>query len=227
MDATFERLVTPRLVIRRFAATDAEAFARYRSLPEVARYQSWDAPYPVERARAFVDWMAEHHPDEPGEWYQLAIATRAAPASLVGDCVLRPRAEEPLVADIGFTLDPAAQGRGFATEAVGALLRYLFEDRGKHKVCAECDTRNEASWRLLERLGFRREGELRESFHDGPAWASEYLYGLLAEEWLSRSAAMSTTASSARASSDARSASSAAASSGSSAARGRPATNTQ
>lgn len=186
VDTSFDRLLTPRLVLRRFVPADAEVFARYRSLPEIARFQSWDAPYPLERARAFVDWMSAHHPDEPGEWYQLAIATRADPAAIIGDCVMRPRADEPLVTDIGFTLAPSAQGRGYATEAVGALLRYLFEDRGKHKVCADCDTRNDASWRLLERLGFLREGELRESYRDGDAWADDYLYGLLAAEWRAR-----------------------------------------
>jgi len=51
---------------------------------------------------------------------------------------------------------------------------------------ADCDTRNEASWRLLERLGFRREGELRETFRDGGAWASEYVYGRLATDWPAR-----------------------------------------
>ena len=84
---------------------------------------------------------------------------------------------------MGFTLDPGAQGHGYATEAVGEVLRYLFEDRGKHKVCADCDTRNEPSWRLLERLGFEREGELREGFREADGWASEYLYGLLATSW--------------------------------------------
>ena len=134
MDADFDRLLTERLVIRRFAAADARAFARYRSLPEVARYQSWEAPYSIERARAFVDWMAAHHPDEPGEWYQLAVATRDDPTRLIGDCAFMARASEPVIADIGYTFDPAYQGRGYATEAVGELVRYLFEDRGKHKV---------------------------------------------------------------------------------------------
>jgi aminoglycoside 6'-N-acetyltransferase len=66
---------------------------------------------------------------------------------------------------------------------VGELVRYLFADRGKHKVCADCDTRNVPSWRLLDGLGFRREGELRETFRDGRGWANEYLYGLLDSEW--------------------------------------------
>ena len=178
---------TERLVIRRFAAADARAFARYRSLPEVARYQSWEAPYPIERARAFVDWMSAHHPDEPGEWYQLAVATRDDPTRLIGDCAFMARASEPVIADIGYTFDPAYQGRGYATEAVGELVRYLFEDRGKHKITADCDTRNDGSWRLLERLGFTREAEFRAAFRDGDGWGDEYVYGLLADEWRERS----------------------------------------
>jgi RimJ/RimL family protein N-acetyltransferase len=186
VDVSFDRLFTPRLVLRRFASTDATALAEYRSLPEVARYQSWDAPYPRERAEAFIAWLGEHHPDDPGEWHQLAIAEREAPDRLIGDCGFRPRADEPLIVDMGFTLSPAVQGRGYATEAVGEVIRYLFEDRGKHKVCADCDTRNDASWQLMERLGFVREGALRSSYRDGAAWADEYLYGLLESDWRRR-----------------------------------------
>ena len=183
MDAAFDRLETPRLILRRFVPTDAPALAHYRSLPEVARYQSWDTPFALERAEAFIAWLGLHHPDTPGEWHQLAIAERGRPDVLIGDCGFHPHGDEPRVADVGFTLDPALQGRGYATEAVGAVVRYLFAVRDKHRVVADCDTRNDASWRLLERLGFRREGELRESYHDGREWAGEYLYGLLAADW--------------------------------------------
>ncbi len=186
MDLAFDRLLTPRLVLRRFTSTDASTLAAYRSMPEVARFQGWDAPYPVERAEAFVAWLSEHHPDEPGEWYQVAIAEREDPGRLIGDCGIRPRADEPSIVDIGFTLDPTVRGRGYATEAVGEVVRYLFEDRRKHKVCADCDARNEASWRLLERLGLRREGTLRASYRDGDTWADEHLYGLLAADWHGR-----------------------------------------
>jgi len=200
VDVEFDRLLTPRLVIRRFVPGDAAAFARYRSIPEVARFQSWSAPYPLEQAEAFVAWLADAHPDAPGEWFQLAIAQRDRPDRLIGDCGFRARGNEPAIADIGFTLDPAAQGHGYATEAIGEVVRYLFEDRGKHKVCADCDTRNDRSWRLLERLGFQREGELREAFRDAGGWASEYLYGLLAPTWHAARERGSTTAAGASAS---------------------------
>jgi aminoglycoside 6'-N-acetyltransferase len=187
VDTEFDRLLTRRLVIRRFTPGDAQAFARYRSVPEVARYQSWDAPYSMDRANAFVEWMGSHHPDEPGEWYQLAIATRDDPGALIGDCAFQPRATEPGIVDIGYTLSSEAQGHGYATEAIAALVRYLFDDRGKHKVAADCDTRNEASWRLLERLGFTREATFRAAFRDGDGWGDAYVYGLLADEWIERS----------------------------------------
>lgn len=186
MDDAFDRLLTERLVIRRFTTADAEAFARYRSIPAVARYQSWEAPYSLDRARSFVGWMESHYPDERGEWYQLAIATRDDPGTLIGDCAFQARAAEPLIADIGYSLDPAVQGNGYGTEAITELVRYLFEDRTKHKVCADCDIRNEPSWKLLERVGFRREGEMHEAFWDGDGWASEYLYGMLASDWHAR-----------------------------------------
>ncbi|MEI7744267.1 MAG: GNAT family protein [Chloroflexota bacterium] len=186
MDVAFDRLLTPRLLLRRFGDADAEALSRYRSDPEVARYQGWDAPFLVEHARAFTAWLAGRHPDEPGEWYQLAIVHREDPDTLVGDCGFRARIEEPGIVDIGFTLDPAVHGRGYATEAVGELLRYLFEDRGKHRLCADCDSRNAPSWRLLERLGFRREGELRQSYCHAGQWADEFLYAILADDWRER-----------------------------------------
>ena len=97
------------------------------------------------------------------------------------------RASEPVIVDIGYTFDPAYQGREYATEAVGELVRYLFEDRAKHKVTADCDTRNDGSWRLLERLGFTREAAFRAAFRDGDSWGDEYVYGLLADEWRQRS----------------------------------------
>ena len=82
-DAGFTELRTARLVIRRFALADAEAFAAYRSDPEVARYQGWDTPYAVDEAVAFISGLAD--PGTPGEWCQLAVT---ADGRLVGDVAL-------------------------------------------------------------------------------------------------------------------------------------------
>lgn len=90
------------------------------------------------------------------------------------------------LARIGFTLATEAQGRGFATEAVTALLDYLFHTRGKHRVAADCDPRNLASVALLERVGMRREAHHRRSAWWKGGWTDEFVYAVLADEWTAR-----------------------------------------
>ncbi len=150
-DASFTSLTTARLVIRRFTLDDVAVFAGYRSDPDVARYQSWSAPYPVESARPFIESLAAANPDEPGGWFQFALALRSDPSSLIGDLALG-TIDAGRQAEIGFTLAPAHQGAGYATEAVEALLDYLFTTRGKYRVEAGCDDRNRSSARLLQRV---------------------------------------------------------------------------
>lgn len=174
-------IATERLVLRRFRASDAETLAAYRSSPQVARYQSWDAPVSMAAAREFVAAMAAGHPDEPG-WFQYALE-RAEDKAHIGDVAVHLQ-ENRMQAEIGYTLAPAYQGQGFAGEAVRALLDHLFKVRGLHKVSAECDARNVASARLLERIGFTREGLLRAHTWIKGEWTDDAHYGLLAEEWL-------------------------------------------
>lgn len=85
---------------------------------------------------------------------------------------------------LGWTLDPAWTGQGFATEAVDAVLRICFEDLGLRRVIAECFAANEPSWRLMERVGMRREAHtVRDSLHRSGEWLDGFSYALLAEEW--------------------------------------------
>jgi RimJ/RimL family protein N-acetyltransferase len=172
---------TERLVLRRFRASDAETLAAYRSDPEVARYQSWTAPVTVEQARVIVASLAAGDPDRPG-WFQYAIE-RASDRAHIGDVGVDLHANRRQ-ADIGFTLAPAYQRRGYAAEAVRAVLDHLFRVRGLHKVSAEVDARNTPSARVLERVGFSREGLRRSHTFLKGEWTDDLLYGLLADEWL-------------------------------------------
>jgi RimJ/RimL family protein N-acetyltransferase len=181
-DDVFTQLSTPRLSLRRFRESDAEAFSRYRSDPAVARYQDWDSPYPVEQARRFVTVMAREPADVPGEWLQIAV-TMAGDDALVGDCAFSPQAHEPRAVEIGFTIAPEHQGRGYAREAVSSLLRYLFEQLGKHRVIASCDPRNTPSVNVLETVGMRREGHMVESTWAKGEWTDDLLFAILRSEW--------------------------------------------
>ena len=77
-DVGFTELPGQRVVLRRFQPQDVAEFVAYRSRPEVARYQNWDAPYPPEQGERFVAQMTMRHPDTPGEWFQFAVVLRAA-----------------------------------------------------------------------------------------------------------------------------------------------------
>jgi aminoglycoside 6'-N-acetyltransferase len=184
-DARFNELVSGRIALRRFVAADVDVFVRYRSDPAVARYQTWDAPYPPSSGERLIAGLAEQHPDTAGEWFQYAMVLRST-RELIGDCASGTDADDPRIAEIGFTLRPEYQGHGYATEGAGALLGYLFGERGKHRVTARCDARNDASVRVLERLGMRREGHLRESAWAKGEWTDDLLYAMLDYEWAAR-----------------------------------------
>lgn len=178
-------LETERLVLRRFRADDAPVLAAYRSDPDVARYQSWDAPYPLGDAIAFVAEAAHLDPEREG-WFQYAVELRTG-GVLIGDVGVN-RGDGGRQAEIGFTFAPAHQGRGLATEAVGRIVGHLLAEEGLHRVHASLDARNTRSARLLERLGFRREGlQVQSSWWKGE-WTDDLGYAVLASEWSSRSA---------------------------------------
>ncbi|MET0425899.1 MAG: GNAT family protein [Actinoplanes sp.] len=174
-------IATDRLILRRFRAADVPVLAGYRSDPAVARYQSWDAPFPLAKAETAVANFMASDPDTPG-WFQYAIE-RIDGKVLVGDVAVRLH-DNHLQAEIGFTLATEHQKQGYATEAVRAVLDRLFRVQGLHKVTGECDARNVGSYRLLERLGFQREGLLRQQTYLKGEWTDDLIYGLLASEWL-------------------------------------------
>lgn len=171
---------TERLTLRRFTPADAETFAAYRSDPDVARYQTWEAPLPPADALQMVEEFAAGDPAAPG-WFQYAVDLDGV---LIGDLGLN-LAENLMQAELGFTLSPVYQGQGYATEGVRGLLDQLFVERNLHRVSAECDARNTASARLLERVGFTQEGlRLSHSWVKGE-WTDDLLFGLLRTDYLS------------------------------------------
>jgi aminoglycoside 6'-N-acetyltransferase len=180
-------LQTDRLLLRRFRTADAPALAAYRSDPDVARFQSWDAPFPLNAAESFVADVGGLDPRQEG-WFQYALQARDG-GDLVGDVGVN-REDGGRQAEIGFTIAPPFQGRGYGAEAVGRVVRHLLLDQRLHRVHASLDARNERSARLLERTGFRREGlRLQSSWWKGE-WTDELLYAVLASEF-SRSGAAS------------------------------------
>lgn len=180
--ATMDFLIsTERLGIRSLESADAEAMFAYRSDPAISRYQSWE-PVSVAEVREFISGLEEIELAAPGRWYQLGIVLRDS-GELVGDVGIHAQGEDPRQVEVGITLAKAFHGRGFATEALRAVLAYLFRDLGKHRVFASVDPRNEASIALLERSGMRREAHLVESLWFKGAWADDVIYAMLYREF--------------------------------------------
>jgi len=174
-------LKTPRLVLRPLVVADCESMHRYRSLPEVWRYQHW-APAATDEISEFIADQAAIEPDTPGTWYQLAITVRSS-GDLVGDCGLHFHEHDSHQTEFGITVAPEHQGQGYATEAAQALLAYLFGTLGKHRVFASADPRNTPSLRLMERLGMRQEAHFRESVLIRDEWTDDVICAMLRREW--------------------------------------------
>jgi len=181
-DASFERIGTERLVVRRFAAADAEPLAAYRNDPEVARYQGWETPFAVAEARRFISALGELDPGMPGEWFQFAVGL-APDGRLIGDCALRCDGADPRQAELGCSFARSHQGHGYAVEAVAAVLEYGFTVLSLRRVFAHTELRNAPARRLLERLRFRREVDPRESTGVGGEPETELLYVQLEPDW--------------------------------------------
>lgn len=174
MPCAFIELRSSRLVLRRLRPEEAPALCAYRSLPEVARFQSWES-FGADDAAQLIAKQAEREPNIPGDWFQLAIVLAHA-GTLIGDCGLHFRDDDPRQVEVGITLDPAHQRQGFATEALGAVLRYLFDSLGKHRVSAVTDAENAAAIRLMLRTGFKEVSHEPVWFKG--RWGSEKTFAL-------------------------------------------------
>ncbi|HXQ09578.1 MAG TPA: GNAT family protein [Caulobacteraceae bacterium] len=173
-------LNTARLLLRPFAETDTDTIFALQSSSRILRY--WDAPPWTKRAQAerFITVCGQM--EREGSGARLAIEL-AADNVFVGWCGLSKWDPDYRSAKLGYCLDDAAWGQGFATEAAGALLQWAFDTLDLNRVQAETDTRNTASSRVLEKLWFVREGRLREDCIVDGEVSDSWVYGLLRREW--------------------------------------------
>lgn len=172
-------LVTDRLRLRLYRREDAVAQQRLYARPEVARYLL-DDPWTPEDAETKVGQrLTRTGLDGPSR--SLALVVEHA-GQVIGDVALWLSDDRGATAEIGWVLDPEAGGRGFATEAVTAVLDHGFTRHRLHRVVAQMDARNTASARLAERLGMRREAHHRQNWWSKGEWTDTLVFALLAAE---------------------------------------------
>ena len=174
---------TERLTLRRARVDDTDAVLSYRRQPMVSQ---WIGAPPEDFPARFA---------APERLDLLLVVERAG--AVIGDLMVKiedawaPAQEASqalgVQAELGWALRPEETGKGYATEAVEAALRVCFDDLGLRRVTASCFAANTASYRLMERVGMRREARtVRDSLHPSGEWMDGYSYALLAEEWRDR-----------------------------------------
>lgn len=175
------QLTTDRLTLREYAPDDVAAVLAYQRDPRYLRYYAWTGRTEAdvrEFLQMFFDWRAE----EPRRRFQLAI-TLSASGQLIGSAGIRRKPENDWEAEIGYELAPDHWGNGYATEAASAIVGFGFRELKVHRISAGCVTENTASVHVLERLGFKLEGRLRENDYFKDRWWDSLLYALLEDEW--------------------------------------------
>lgn len=165
-------LETSRYIIRAFERTDLTVFAQYRADKNVARYQSWNN-YTYQDAVKLFERMDYSTFGSLGHWYQLAIEQKSSKV-LVGDLAVHFIDQEKM--EVGFTISAENQREGVAFEALSALLDFLFFTLNKQKIVAFVDMKNEASYKLLEKAGFKRTANLKADDSPQAGWGDEYFY---------------------------------------------------
>jgi RimJ/RimL family protein N-acetyltransferase len=179
-------LATPRLAIRRFEDCDAADLYEYLSDPEVVRFEPYDVFTPED--------CQEETANRAGNPAFLAVCLKDT-GKLIGNLYLDETEPEFSSWELGYVFNPKYQRMGYATEACRAALNDVFGRLRAHRVCGMCDPMNERSWKLLERLGMRRESHkiqnvcFRRDAQGRPLWTDTYEYAILAQEWRAKEGA--------------------------------------
>lgn len=178
---TAVRIETERLVLRDYEEADWRAVLAYQSDPRYLRFYPWKSRSEQD-ARDFVRMFTDWRNERPRRRFQLAVTLRDG-GEAVGSCGLRRKPDGEHEADIGYEVAPRLWGQGYATEAARAMVAFGFGELGLHRLSSWCIAENTASARVLEKLGFKLEGRLRQNeYFKGRRWDT-LLFGLLREEW--------------------------------------------
>jgi RimJ/RimL family protein N-acetyltransferase len=176
---------TERLLLRPLVPGDADAMLAYRGRLDVSRYVPFE---PMTRddilSRIAGQWSRTELTDE-GQALTLGVQV-AETGELAGDVMLFWHSREHAGGEVGYVLNPALGGHGYATEAASALLRLGFEELGLHRIVARIDEDNEPSARLARRLGMRQEARLIHNEFFKGRWSNEVDFAMLADEWFAR-----------------------------------------
>jgi [ribosomal protein S5]-alanine N-acetyltransferase len=171
-------LVTPRLRLRQFRPDDAEAMHECFADPEAMRF--WNTP--VHTKRIETERAVQRFINCTPSYYRFWAVADAKTDRCLGLVNYHDGHVRNKRVSIGYIVNPANYRQGIATEAVAAMLRFCFDELRLHRLQAFIHPDNAPSRALVEKLGFRREGLLRDNLRVGDEWRDELLYALLSTE---------------------------------------------
>ncbi|MFF2323103.1 GNAT family N-acetyltransferase [Agrobacterium sp. NPDC058088] len=176
---------TGRLTLRRFQPDDFAAYAAYHTRSDVYRFL-YASPPSAEVLEAQFSGVLAAAFEKDGDTLRLAVF-RDEDAALVGEVLLKIASAGALQAEVGYIFNPAFSGKGYATEAVRAMISFGFRALGYHRIFARLDAFNRGSIGVVERLGMRKEAHLIENDRFDGVWGDEFIYAVLNREWASGS----------------------------------------
>ncbi|MBO1002297.1 GNAT family N-acetyltransferase [Pseudogracilibacillus auburnensis] len=168
-------LTTDRLLIRNFEVKDWQAVHEYTSDQNVMKYLPEDV-FTEAAAKEFV----KENMDETPKHYPVVLNDENF---VIGHMAFHKYFGEHTY-EIGWVFNPKYYYKGYATEAARAILACGFEKMKLHRIIATCQPENVASFRVMEKIGMRREGHFKKCIPQGDEWWDEYYYAILAEEWV-------------------------------------------
>jgi len=175
------KLETERLILRDFVKDDWQTILEYQTNPLYLRYNKWTERTP-EAAQEFVGWFINQQAQNPRIKFQLAVVLKSN-NQLIGNCGVRMDKVDDVEANIGYEFDPKHWNHGYATEAAHAIVDFGFSHFGVHRIWADLVADNVGSAHVLEKLGMKLEGRLRDKTYFKGRWWDELIYAILVQEW--------------------------------------------
>ena len=173
-------LETPQLLLRKVVMADVPDLFAYGRDPQVAQHVLWDAYHSEADARMYVRFLQrQYRADDPSSWGIVLKAERR----MIGTVGFMWWNHDHNSAEVGYSLARAYWNRGLMTEALGAVLRFGFEEMGLHRIEAQHEHGNPASGRVMEKAGMRREGTLYGRLYNKGRYVDVELYAILREQF--------------------------------------------
>lgn len=170
-----------KLLLREFAPEDWKDVHEYASMPEVSIYQTW-GPNSPEQSRVFVEEAIAASEESPRKRFAFAVVLKES-GIVIGSGELNIRSEANKNGEISYIIHPGYQGQGMGTEVALLLIQFGFSELNLHRIFGTCHPNNIASGKVLQKLGMKYEGRLRENMLIRDGWRDSNLYSILKEEW--------------------------------------------